>query len=80
MKWFGKSWKAPICLETAHTTTPINVLCIDCLTEIKRRDQGFLIPYTGSLKDVSGSAVYEDGQVHIIYHLHCFLANLGVKK
>lgn len=51
MKWFGKSWDAPICGDTEHVDTPTDKLCFCCQEPIAENDQGLIIPYLGKTTD-----------------------------
>jgi hypothetical protein len=44
MQWFGDSWGAPVCDETAHVATPTGQPCLYCKKAILAEDIGFLIP------------------------------------
>ena len=45
MKWFGKTWGAPVCSYTDHVATPVGQLCFECKTPILAEDTGFLMPH-----------------------------------
>lgn len=45
MRWFGKSWGAPICHSTPHAATPVGEACQFCRNPIEAGDQGFLLPF-----------------------------------
>jgi hypothetical protein len=79
MRWFGESWGAPICKEVKHIETPKGV-CIECTHPIKKTDQGYLIPFSGAIgNELFPSIIIINGEPHLIYHLSCFLQNLGVR-
>jgi hypothetical protein len=74
MKWFGKSWGAPICDDSQNVRTPEGEICPECGEPIKTGQQGFILPYTHT------NTVGEVGWVdNLSYHLDCFLKTLGIK-
>ena len=81
MKWFGKSWKAPICRTTEHVETPKGY-CVECGGDIQEDDQGLLIPFTGPLDGLEKFVTTDANEVqnYIVYHLDCFLESVGVKR
>ena len=44
MKWFGKSWGAPICTKESHAETPVGEPCQWCEEPIEEDECGLLIP------------------------------------
>jgi hypothetical protein len=70
MKWFGKSWGAPICDEVEHVATPVGAKCMHCDQEIDRNAQGFLVPHLDL--DAASS--------ECPWHLDCFLWTIGVRS
>lgn len=65
MKWFGKSWGAPISDNGEHVETPVGITCFYCGNEIDDGDRGVVLPYPGRSKD------------EVAYHLHCYLTATG---
>ncbi len=66
MKWFGKSWGAPICDPEDHTATPLGP-CAKCEKPICENDQGLVVPH------LEESGAFDRG-----WHLDCFLGSIGV--
>lgn len=67
MKWFGESWRAPICAPEDEVGTPVGERCLLCEEPIAAGDQGVVMPFSGDLVDgvVTARLVPE--------HLDCFL-------
>lgn len=81
MNWFGTSWGAPICTIATHVDVPFGKMCIDCAKEIMREDQGLLIPASGFDSDHYAQSIVGIANFpNFVYHLDCFLLNIGVKK
>lgn len=71
MKWFGKSWGAPVCKDAAkQVPVPVGQRCAFCDRDIEKRDRGFVLPFVGDPTG-GGSAVY---------HLDCLLFSVGVSR
>lgn len=69
IRWFGRSWHAPVCVPARRMSTPVGWLCLHCLMPINPEHRGIAI----GLAFPSGSSeAYE--------HLSCFLADLGVSE
>lgn len=81
MKWFGKSWGAPVCDAARHVDLlKVEGDAIRCSNqkEIVDTDQGVLLPFGGSVADLAGMDVYYDNRVpHLAYHIDCFMEQLG---
>jgi hypothetical protein len=45
MKWFGKSWGAPINEHCGFVPTPVGEICILCDKPILEGDSGFILPH-----------------------------------
>jgi len=45
MQVFGPPWDAPVYEDSEHVPTPVGRPCLDCGNPIKKRDQGYLIPF-----------------------------------
>lgn len=43
IKWFGKSWGAPLCKDTEQVETPIGQRCDVCEQKIVFDDQGVMV-------------------------------------
>lgn len=67
MKWFGTSWKAPVCRDADHVETPTGAACGGCATVIKDGERGVIIRHVGGLTRQSP------------WHIGCFLEQLGVE-
>lgn len=77
LRWFGKSWEAPVCDPRAHVETPVGMVCIghDHMHQKRSRrvlpgDQGVTMPYLGTTGRVERCA----------YHLECWLHEVGVDR
>lgn len=68
VKWFGKSWEAPVCDPELNTPVPVGKKCFLCKEEIKADDRGLVIPYLG--EDIPATEEAE--------HLVCFMKELGL--
>lgn len=47
MKWFGKSWNAPVCDPRDHITTPVGKPCFYCKESIEENDSGLMHIHIG---------------------------------
>lgn len=72
VRWFGESWKAPICDPRAHVGTPVGMNCSghDHLhgplsEKIRESDQGIMVPFLGENR-------------YVAYHLQCWFHELGL--
>ena len=86
MRWFGRSWGAPVCKETARVDTPTGIGCGGCDRAISSDDCGLLLPYVGApdddrrvvrRPDLAGA----DGEVWnpetwLAYHVDCLLRSV----
>lgn len=77
MKWFGKSWGAPVCDYAEWCVTPIGEPCLDCQKRITEHDCGFVVPL---IESVDWNT--EMARVSLrCYHRACFVKNvLGPAK
>lgn len=65
VRWFGRSWFAPICDPRSHVDTPVGARCARCDMKVTDRDRGVTIPYSS-------------GKTRIPWHLNCWLHELGI--
>ena len=63
MKWFGKSWGAPVCDPKDHVDPPEDASCSVCLLPIEPYHQGFVLPRVGLDFEVTEA----------VYHRNCLL-------
>lgn len=70
MRWFGKSWNAPINETCEHTTLPLRTTCSYCYRLIRGDSQGLEIPGV----DEAGAPFTA------FYHLPCFLRSMGISN
>jgi hypothetical protein len=76
MRWFGESWKAPICETVEHIETPVGMMCSVCGKAIGAADQGLLIP---RLTDANVFDLLLAAEIpYAAFHLHCFAQSIGV--
>lgn len=86
MRWFGKSWGAPVCVEGRHVEPPIGIGCAGCDAAIGESDQGVLLPFVGAEADdpkvvrrrevPGGVEGLETCETWLAYHLVCFLESV----
>jgi hypothetical protein len=62
MRWFGKSWDAPICEDLEHAPTPLGEPCGWCREPIEEADNGLLIPH-----------VERNYTMERPHHIECFI-------
>lgn len=74
MKWFGRSWGAPICTEE-HAPTPIGHRCVQCRESVMPDAQGLLIPHCEGARTRDGAWVF----VERPWHIDCWLRHVGAK-
>lgn len=77
MKWFGRSWGAPVCDPRDHVDTPVGEICYghahmhEGRELIDADDDGVLIPYYGEDAPLTN---------RIAYHLDCWLHEIGADR
>lgn len=73
MRWFGKSWHAPVNEDTEAAPTPVGVVCSyhECGDLILAGDDGFLIPYVTATVEDEDNVVLIGFQPHLAYHRDC---------
>lgn len=77
MKWFGKSWGAPVCGYTEHAATPVGEFCMRCNQLIRAEDAGFILPSIEEIDPARNLALCTQRP----WHRYCFLTSiLGEKK
>jgi len=69
MRWFGKSWGAPVNESCEECPVPAGRACGYCDKPLREDSQGLLLPFLGSPADPKD----------LPYHLKCFLESVGVK-
>jgi hypothetical protein len=67
VRWFGRSWNAPICDSRAEIPVPVKLPCERCHGKIEEFDQGVQIPHMAV-----------DGVGVSAYHLDCWFTSLGI--
>lgn len=65
MRWFGRSWGAPVNTSVPQCDTPVGELCAHCTKPIAPYDQGIVLPGL---------------DVALIYHYRCFTEMIGLGK
>jgi len=79
MRWFGESWKAPVCETTEQIETPVGLTCAPCGKLIGPDDRGLLIPTLTPVTMVvtpDWKIAIIDDVPHIAYHLRCLLQSI----
>jgi hypothetical protein len=71
VRWFGRSWGAPVCDPRTHVSAPAGTVCARCDAEIDEDDQGVTMPAI----EMVGSE-YRSRTVG--YHLDCYLGSIGI--
>jgi len=66
MKWFGESWRAPICAPENEVKTPVGERCLLCKEHIEAGDQGLMMPFCTVIDA-------EPVSRQIAEHIECFL-------
>lgn len=67
LRWFGRSWGAPVNDPRAEIPTPEGAMCVRCGVPIQADHRGVSLPFFDG-KDAS----------RIQYHLGCWLEEVGV--
>jgi len=70
LRWFGKSWRAPICKEPLRAEPPFAEECAHCNVKIKEENQAVLVPICGNVPS----------QVELPVHLDCFIEMVAAKR
>jgi hypothetical protein len=70
MKWFGKSWGAPINESCEQIAVPDGEVCPYCHNSIRATSNGV---------EIDGVA-YDGSPLKVDYHLACFLRELGISN
>lgn len=68
MKWFGKSWGAPVCATEDQVEVPVGKLCGFCKELIREDSRGLVMPFLGSPTD----------DKEMVTHLFCFKRSVGI--
>lgn len=63
MRWFGKSWGAPVCEPEEQAPTPVGLTCPECEQRIEQGDQGVTMPLVRADQTLALGA----------WHLDCWL-------
>lgn len=71
MRWFGRSWGAPVCVLRTRVATPVGESCPSCARVIVTGDDGFVVPFY---------AGREGPPTELYYHRACFLRTLGIER
>lgn len=73
MRYFGKSWGAPVNESGEQSATPVGTGCAGgCGRAIEEGDRGVLLPYYGPIGPVEDRLVVGYGQPpSLAYHLSC---------
>ena len=45
MRWFGASWKAPVCETLQQVPVPVEERCFHCEGDFIEHDRGFVLPF-----------------------------------
>jgi hypothetical protein len=64
VKWFGKSWGAPVCDPDTHVAVPVGESCVHCDEQINMRDAGVILPYASP------------PPLEFFYHKNCWLSEV----
>lgn len=70
MKWFGISWKAPVCIPENHVATPKGD-CYLCEHPIHPGHAGVIVPFGGPP---------EDTRTEVALHLRCYINGLVTNR
>lgn len=73
VRWFGESWRAPICEPEYQVIVPVGTKCLECTKPIKASSQGLI---TSCSPSIWGSWMMQVDDVDVTvcsYHLHCWL-------
>lgn len=65
VRWFGRTWRAPVCDPRAHIETPVGHICPFDGADIEPNDRGISVP------NMNGERTS--------YHLACFLYSIGAR-
>lgn len=77
IRWFGKSWGAPICGYSYQVPAPVGELCLSCRKEIVEGERGFVM--AGSMGIDHTFTMEIDGKLYSLlcaYHVDCFLESI----
>lgn len=58
LRWFGRSWNAPICQPEERVDSPVGRPCLGCNLPILAEDQGVMLPFMSIAPE--GAAVTRD--------------------
>ena len=73
IRWFGKSWGAPLCVECERVKVPVGAICSWCEEPISENDQGIFYSngpvahYECFMRGITGSVA------HIIGDCSCYV-------
>jgi len=73
VRWFGDTWRAPVCDPAYHITTPVDTVCIECAKKVTGSDRGIVCSCSPG---IWGNWVLDtpDGAFYVgSYHLLCWM-------
>lgn len=70
IRWFGKSWGAPVNAQCEEAAVPVGAPCERCKKPIADGDRGIVFPMTAAL----------GGTFAATYHIGCFLTACGARR
>ena len=83
VRWFGKSWNAPVNRDCDPCPTPIGLKCIGCGVEIKDGDYGTMMGYCPAdsnepeyLKAVQFAVENDFAMVRVPMHHLCMIRSI----
>lgn len=72
VRWFGKSWGAPVCDPRYHVETPLGEVCLECAGAVVDGDQGLICACDPSIPNAFWWYFAGDEHSVCAYHVACF--------
>jgi hypothetical protein len=70
VRWFGRSWNAPINDPRAEIPVPTGKLCIHCSKDIEASDSGVRLVHMGRIGDSPARQAFSH------FHFDCWMNNI----
>lgn len=76
VRWFGRSWGAPINDPRAEIEVPVGAQCISCNVMFEDYHRGVRIPWAAATMEEYRQRE-ASGDLYTYYHLDCWMRSIG---
>jgi len=77
VRWFGRSWDAPVNDPALEIPIPIGTQCARCNVIFEDYHRGVRIPFVASRAE--GGKIHVEPSGFFYYHLDCWMYELGIE-